>query len=352
MSINQLVIFNYVVLWGGARIRGCVRRWQQPLSRGPEWFFNVHVQPGFYHGEGKKILRAYWLRMLMPFAIEVPAAVAILMSGHYLNLGWLILGMAAVVHGNHLFSVDHAERQARRFAVTEDEQPVSSMVLSLQPRRLRDYTNRSVERFVVFTSIAAIAWLVRFYFKSPAAQNFRFVFGGPLVLLYWQLGFLIVKIGIVSWRTPVPQAQAEEHLQAREKARRFYLKVCDWNRIVIAGSLLFWPFILSAPAALQLTLIKYDFIALIVGTAILTVWQEVERNRVLKASLRARPMRMPDFLQTENSSWPLCYQPATPMLVIRGARGYSLNLANRLALLGTAYLAGMVMLFAILRSIH
>jgi len=85
---------------------------------------------------------------------------------------------------------------------------------------------------------------------------------------------------------------------------------------------------------------------------LVTIWKEVGRNKVLKASLRARPMRMPDFLHTENSGWPLCYQPATPMLVIRGARGYSLNLANRLALLGTAYLLGLVMLFAILRAIH
>jgi len=351
MSINELVIFNYVVLWGGARIRGCIRRWRQPLRRGPEWFFNVHVQPGFYSGEGKKILHSYWIRMFLPFAVEVPAAVAIFVSGQYLNLAWLILGIAVLVHVNHLFSVDYAERQARRFAAPEDEQPVSSMVLSLQPRRLRDYSNRTVERFVIFASIAAIGWLARFYFRTPA-PNFRLIFGGPMVLLYYQLGFLIIKMGIVSWRTPVPQAQAEEHLRAREEARKFYLKVCDWNRVMIAGALAFCPFILSAPTALQTRLITYDFIALIGVTAIMTVWGEVGRNKVLKSSLRARPMRMPDFLHADNSSWPLCYQPATPMLVIRGARGYSLNLANRLALLGTAYLAGLITLFAILRAIH
>lgn len=311
MSVDQLVVLNYLVLWGGARIRGCVRRWRQPKRRGPEWFFDVHVQRDFYTGEGKKILRGYWLRMLLPFAIEIPMAIAVIVSGHYFALAWLILGMAAVIHGNHLFSVDRAERQARRFAVTEDEQPVSSVVLSLQPRRLRDYTSRNVERFIIFSAIAALAWLIRFYLRSPA-QNFRLVFGGPLVLLYWQLGFLIAKIGIVSWRTPVPQAQAEEHLQAREKARKFYLKVCDWNRIVIAGSLLFFPFILSAPAPLRMPLIQYDFIALIIGTAILTVWQEVERNNVLKASLRARPVRCRTFCRLKTQTGLCVTNPPRP----------------------------------------
>lgn len=40
------------------------------------------------------------------------------------------------------------------------------------------------------------------------------------------------------------------------------------------------------------------------------------------------------------------------MLLIRGAHGYSLNLANRLAQLGTAYLAGLFALIALLRIIR
>jgi hypothetical protein len=40
------------------------------------------------------------------------------------------------------------------------------------------------------------------------------------------------------------------------------------------------------------------------------------------------------------------------MLVLKGARGYSLNLANTLAQFGAAYLAGWVVLFAFLRMGH
>ena len=52
------------------------------------------------------------------------------------------------------------------------------------------------------------------------------------------------------------------------------------------------------------------------------------------------------------AKWPVCYQPSAPMLILKGARGYSLNLANTLAHLGAAYLAGMVVLIFFLRMGH
>jgi hypothetical protein len=58
---------------------------------------------------------------------------------------------------------------------------------------------------------------------------------------------------------------------------------------------------------------------------------------------------MPDFLHTEDSSRLVCYQPETPMLLVRGARGYSLNLGNKLTQLGAAYLAGLIALLLLLR---
>ena len=65
--------------------------------------------------------------------------------------------------------------------------------------------------------------------------------------------------------------------------------------------------------------------------------------------MRARPVKLPDFLhQSEIAKWPVCYQPSAPMLMLKGARGYSLNLANSLSHLGAAYLAGLVVLFELL----
>ncbi|HET7871906.1 MAG TPA: hypothetical protein VFL42_05300 [Terriglobales bacterium] len=351
MSPNQMLI-TMLMLNAAARIRGCFRRWQQPVVRGPEWFFNVPVQAGFYTGPGKKVLQAYRMRMFAPIAVEILLTAAIFLSGHFIYFYWLVIAASIAVHVNHLFSVDLAERQAKRFAVTEAEQPVSTVMLSLTPRRLRDYSSRTVERFIIFGGIGTIAWLLRYYLHSPAEHSIREVFGVPALLIYYQLGFLLVKYGVVAWRTPIPRDQAEEHLQAREAARKMHLRVLDWLRVFSTATLVFYPFILSAPQDKRARLGTLLWVATLFVTVVLTIWQEVRRKAVLKTSLRARPMRMPDFLHTENSSRLVCYQPGTPMLLIRGARGYSLNLANKLTQLGMAYVAGLIALFVLLQMGH
>jgi len=351
MSVNQMLI-TMLILNTAARVRGCFRRWQQPVVRGPEWFFNVPVQAGFYTGPGKKILHGYRLRMFAPIAVEILLTAVIFLSGHFIYFYFLVIAASIAVHVNHLFSVDLAERQARRFAATEAEQPVSSVMLSLTPRRLSDYSSRTVERFIIFGSVGTIAWLVRYYLHSPAEHSIRAVFGLPALLIYYQLGFLLVKYGIVAWRTPIPGDQAEEHLQAREAARKMHLKGLDWLRVFSTATLVFCPFMLSAGQENRGRLATLLWIITVVVSVMQAIWQEARRRAVLKTSLRARPMRMPDFLHAENTSPLVCFQPGTPMLLVRGARGYSLNLANKLTQLGMAYVAGLVVLFVVLRIHH
>src|SRR5262245_519149 len=140
MSAGQFLPIFYVFFWL-IRIEGCFRRGRQPLSGGPEWFFDVRVQPDFYGGAGRQILHRYWLRMLIPFAADIPLAIAVFLSGSPKLAIGMIMGLCAWIHVNHAFSVDLAERQARRFAVPQAEQPATRLVVSLQPRRLRNYTN-------------------------------------------------------------------------------------------------------------------------------------------------------------------------------------------------------------------
>lgn len=348
MGVNEFFVLFYVFFWV-IRVNGCIRRGRQPLLRGPEWFFNIPVQPDFYTGAGKKILRRYWMRMLIPFAVDIPLATAIFVSGRLVFLNWLVVGLSVLIHINHSYSVDLAERQARAFAAPEVEQPVASMVLSLKPRRLRDYTNGKVEWALALCSVAALAWLTRYYFSAPEHHNPRLVFGVPVFLLYVQAGILIVKRVVVEWRTPVPQAQAEEYLEAREETRRYYLKVCDWNRAAVAAGIVFWPVRMSVSEAGLGQALGIWFAILMVVALVATVWTEVKRRRLVNMSLRVRPARVPDFLrESEIARWPVCYRPLAPMLVLKGAHGYSLNFGNRLAYLGAAYFGGLVVLLALL----
>lgn len=348
MSPNQMLIL-LIIFCVAVRVRGCFRRWRQPLLRGSEWFFNVPVPKDFYTGPGRNLLRHYRLRMLLPVALEAVLALGIFISGHLTYLAWLILGISAAIHVNHLFNVDRAEQNARSFAEPEAERPVCAMVLSLTPRRLSDYSNRWIEGFIVLVSLAAFAWLLRYCVHSTGALNLRMVVGVPVLLLYQQLGFLFVKYGVVAWRTPIPRPQAEEHLRAREEARKLHLKVCDWCRILITLEIALFATVLAIAPELRMKVISGYWVTLLVGAVALGIWHEKGRLDVIKANLRVRPMKMPVFPQVEGSGRLLCYQPATPMLLIKGTRGYALNLANRLTQFGAAYLAGLIVLFAILQ---
>jgi hypothetical protein len=344
------LLLVYYLLFLAARVRGCFRRWQQPLLRGPEYFFDVPVPSDFQSGAGRKILQHYRLRMFIPFVLDVPIAITIFMPGYVQYFIWLLLAQMVMIHVNHVFSVDIAERQARSFATTEIEQPVASLVLSLKTRRLRDYSNLKLEAAIALSSVIAIAALMRYYVAAPEHHNVRLVFGGAAVMLYTQLGFLFAKSVIVAWRTPVPQAQAEEHLAAREEARKLYLQVCDWSRINSTVVLLLCPVLLYASPANRGRYLSILFIAALAVAVLLAIWQEFRRKQVLAASLRARPARLPELLSpSERLRWPLCYQPSAPMLVLKGAHGYSLNLANTLAQFAAAYLAGFIALVAALR---
>lgn len=310
----------YILFWA-IRINGCMRRGRQPLLRGPAWFFNVHVQPGFYEGPGKQLLRWYWMRMMIPFAVDIPVATWILLAGRFALLNWLVVGLSALIHANHLFSVDLAERQARPFAVRE---PAGTIMASLTPRRLRHYVNWRVELVLVVTTISALIW------RHDLWVHWK----GVAILLYLQVGMVYLKHLIVAWRTPVPREQSDEHIAVQEAKRTYYLGSIDWCRALLTLQLV----ISSVPFAIWLAI-------MIVATIVV----EIKRKQLVRMALRARPVQLPDLLQQAKiARWPLCYQPSAPLLLLKGARGYSINLANACAVIGLGYVAGFVVLGRVL----
>jgi hypothetical protein len=290
----------------------------------------VPVPSDFYDGVGRMLLHRYYRRMLIPFAVDIPLAIAIFASGHLLLLNWEVVGIAALIHINHLYSVDLAERQARRYAVALAAPPPAAVVLSLTPRRLRDYTHPIVEALLALVLALALALWMR---------QVRTAYKVPVLVLYIEIGLLLIKQMIVSWRSPMPRSQLAEHVALREQTRTYYLAVCDFHRVVFA-LMLVW--LAVHPGTNQSAAFYVVFLSLgIVGQIVV----ELKRKQLVKVALRARPVALPDFLnQATLARWPLCYRPSAPMLVIKGARGYSINLANSLAMVSVAYLAGLIVL--------
>jgi hypothetical protein len=117
--------------------------------------------------------------------------------------------------------------------------------------------------------------------------------------------------------------------------------------------ILFWPMLLSAPKAKFELFMKICLGAWFVLTIAVAVWVEVRRKQLAEMGVKARPVRMPDLIgQAEMTRWPVCFEPEVPMLVLKGVRGYSLNLANTMTHLGAAYVIGMVLLVMLVRVPH
>jgi hypothetical protein len=336
-----------------SRLRGVYRRLQQPHLRGPGWFLDVPVQSGFYDGPGRAILRRYQLRVWLPFALDIPAWAVVYFVGNTGPLVWLILLLVPVIHGNHMMNVVAAQRQAQPYASRQESRPVVAMGLSLIPRRLRDLSNPIVEWALAIATVAALAAL--FYLGKTDASHHSIgqLFWVPAIYLYCNLGIVLIKQIIVSWRTRLPMTQTAEYQKVQDAMRSYYLRMCDWNRIIFTAGICFWPIALSAPAArfelLRDVWVSSSLVFCIAGS----VWIEVLRKRLVHVGLAVEPVRMPDLMDEASlARWPVCYQPSAPTLVLKGARGYSLNLANTTSYLGSAYLAGMIALFAIARLIH
>src|SRR6185437_9348335 len=233
--------------------------------------------------------RDYWIRMLLPFAIDIPFAVYIFASGRVMLLAWLVGGLSAVIHVNHLISVNIAERAARRYApLDEPDAPAARVAVSLQPRRLRDYANPALEWIIAIVLIAGIALVARYYLTAPR-RSVRLAVGLPLVMLYLQVGLIFVKRIVLDWRRPAPEAQIDAYLEASEQTRRFYLLICDWYRLTLAVSILMWPIRLALPAS-RVDLVLTIWLAVWMAFGLIaTIWVEAKRKRLEQLRIRARP---------------------------------------------------------------
>jgi pimeloyl-ACP methyl ester carboxylesterase len=345
VTIGQYSLLLYVLFWI-VRINGCIRRGREPLLRGSEWFFDVRVPTGFYSGVGRRIVRRYRARMLIPFAADIPLAALIIASGH---LGWLnalIVALSVLIHLNHSASVARAQREARAFAIPETEQPATEMALSLAPRRLRDYSNRAVETIIALGTAALFAWLLAYYLTASERPDARGLFAVPALMVYLQLGLLYIKALAVAWRSPLPRRGAEEYLEASEELRRHWVLLCDGSRLLVTASAFFWPTLLAAGADERARVMGAWFLVWIAAAVGGTAWAEIRRMRLASIVSRLRPVRLPHMAcESPAPRGPLSFEPAMPTLVLRGVHGHSLNIANRWFYLAAGYAAGLVALF-------
>jgi len=348
MTDNQLYAGAYL-FWVTIRLYSFGRRWKLPAYRGDDWFFNLHVGPGFYHGAGRGILRRHRLWLCVPFAVELAALAAILRFGELRQLIYLMLGMMVLVIGGHAFALRAAQREARPFAIGGESAPAAAVVLSLKPRQLADYTNRRLDIVLGLVTMVCLAWLARRYASAGGELSLGDVFGMPFLLIYLQVGMALIKRALVAWRTPAPREGAEEYLAWRDYVRRFLLTRCDAFRVLWTVCLVGWAVRQSAAEPWEESPTRTILaIALAACLAGFTVWMIQATHTFLAQARRARPVKLAQLESGEGHSGRVVwYRSGNPIMLVRGVRGYALNLASARTQVGAAYLAGLVAIWVL-----
>lgn len=313
-------------------------RWTAPLLRGSEWFFSIAAPPGFLEGPGRGILRGYRMRLFIPWLIELPLLAASLISGHAEYLMWVVLGITLLTRLNFYAARQAAENRARRFEAPEAGAPASTVMLSLQPRTAGNYTNRWVEAIVAVSFAGAFAGLGYLYATSPDQHLTMWLLGWTIFQCYLQFGVLLIKRAIISAPTVAPASNAEEYLAWRESLRRFSTWMCDTMRmIMVPGVLIGIVFAIYKPR-LGAGAMNAILLGLFGGVVIVCWYEWRRRSAHLEVARRTKPAKLPALPGVPSQL--ICFQPGYPMLLLRNANGYALNLASVPAKLAGVYIAG------------
>jgi len=341
--MSHLVMIGSIIGAALASVPRIIERWRCPVMRGPEFFFDVAVHPDSHNGAGAAILRRYRWRLFIPWLLEALIFVALALAGHWTwaNIVTVILGITLFTRFNYYAARIWAENQARRLERVEESRPVSSVVFSLQPRSLLNYTNWHVEGAIVLALAAAAMWLVSLAPTSHDPMMIRRLTDNLIVTIYVQLGALLIKRGIIQSGSAAPADNPEAYLAWRESLRRFTIGICDSFRLMFALSPLFTIAFILGSARVQMAATA-GFIGFLVIAAIYE-WRS--RFAYLRVARSTKPAKLPLLPGAENSRGLVGFWPALPVLLLKTTNGYALNLASAPVPIAGLYLAGFAVLW-------
>jgi hypothetical protein len=331
-----LLTYLFVV---GVRVGSFRRRWNLPLVHGTNYFYRMHVVQGFYEGAGRALLQRYRALLLWPYVVESVVLVMLLLRNNYHSLPTLCLvGIIASVLNQRL-SLALVTRSAGKFEEKEVDPAPAALTFSLNPRRLSDYTHPGFE--IVLASVATITLIV--------LAQMHAAMGPPLVMLYLQIGLLMLKKAIVDWRSAAPLEDSEIYLEVRERRRKLLLFCCDFYRGAVG-------FVMIKQAVLQLTsgenarwMLQSLYLALSIGC----VWFAIVKTNELYAMYRKtkptlsrkRRLAIPDPDGFVAGGF-LYFDSDNPAFFVQGPRTVAINAGNYRLLLAATYLLGLLLLSA------
>ena len=222
------IVISFAALLFFSRLRLLHRVWRLPLRNGKNFFLAQQVGPDFYRAAGAPLFRRYQTAVFVPLVLDVPLALWLVVTGRYVALALeQIVAMVASIFVYNFMAVYFS---ACATCLCGDQGRPTSLQLSMAPRRLRDHTVLAVEAVIVGGTLLAMGLLARDYklFLAAGASMFRVLRGGLLLtvwVLYWQIGFFLLKGMFVHWRMPLPSNQTEEFRRWRMAWLQHHMRV-------------------------------------------------------------------------------------------------------------------------------
>ncbi|HZS10052.1 MAG TPA: hypothetical protein VFD58_34810 [Blastocatellia bacterium] len=337
------------------------RFWRLPLRQGEEWFFTAPVAPGFYRGAGLHLLRRYRLWLFAPLVTDAVVVVTMISFGRaaYVFYEQFVSSVLNALFCNFLL-IGFASR-AKAFAATEEAEPISAVSISLQTRRLGDYSKRIVELIIGGLTVVALAMLADHFTglvggvplrTDQTGASLRGVAFDVVWLLYIQLGLLLLKGVFVHWRMKVPTSRTEDYLRWRREWLAYHVGIFDGVRVLCAVKLLalalqetfepVWNNRVMTPVAGSvwvLIILVWVGYCIRLRRRLAVVEREIEPVRLAKVFPPA-PVAAGTFL----AGGLFYYNPDNPVLVVRSPLGIAFNLAHKRGYFYLAYLAGLILL--------
>lgn len=329
----SLLIYFLIVAVRATSFR---RRWDMPLLYGSRYFYRVHVSKGFYDGVGRTLLRRYRAMLVWPLLAELVVFLVLIVRKNYDGLTSLCLAALIAMVLNQRLALAILSRVAKKFEEPEIDPSPAAVSFSLSPRRLGDYTNPIFE--IILASVITLTLIFLAQMRAPM--------GPPLVLLYLQIGFLLIKKAIVDWRAVAPLENSEVYLEVRERRRKLLLFACDFYRGA-AG------FVMIKQAVVHVTTderwrwaLQYLYLA---GSIACVCFAVVKTNELYRMYRMMKPARDKRRLTPPDpngfvAGGLLYFDPDNPAMFVQGPRSVTFNAANRRLLLAATYLVGLMLL--------
>lgn len=335
------LVISFAALMFVARLRLLHRVWRLPLKNGEGYFLAQQVTPDFYRTFGAPLFRRYHNAVLVPLLLDAPLALWFLFTRRYIAL--LFEEIVAMVASIVVYNFMVAYFSARATSLCGDQRKPTAFQLSMEPRRLRDHTTPLVEAVIVCATLLGLGLLARDYQLSLAATATHSMFRalrGALVftvwVLYWQIGFFLLKGVFVRWRMPLPVNRTDDFRRWRMAWLSHNIKIFDAVRLLSALSFLIMMYWMTYgrqwSRGEQVTV-------LVVGALGILVYMGYVSRETRRLAARERELRPVEMVKEFPPSpvaqgrylagGLLYFNRENPRVLVRSTNGVALNLAHR-----------------------